>query len=111
MFSTATINGSGLSTRVPFLPVNSVWQPAMYRSDARVSKIIPIKERYRLYLSFDMFNVSNSWSPTAMSSQEYTEAKGVLTLTPGAYGEGTSDALFPDGTEARRMQLSARFTF
>jgi hypothetical protein len=111
MFSNFTINGSGLSSRVPFLPVNSVWQPAMYRTDARISKIIPIEESYKLYVSFEMFNVSNSWSPTAMSSQEYTEAKGVLTLTPGAYGVGTSDGLFPDGTEARRMQLSARFTF
>ena len=111
MFSNFTINGSGLSSRVPFLPVNSVWQPAMYRADARISKIVPIQERYKLYLSFEVFNLSNSWSPTAMSSQEYTEAKGVLTLTPGAYGVGTSDGLFPDGTEARRMQLSARFTF
>lgn len=111
MFSNFTINGSGLSSRVPFLPVNSVWQPAMYRTDARISKIIPIEEQYKLYISFEMFNVSNSWSPTAMSSQEYTEAKGAITQTPGAYGVGTSDGLFPDGTEARRMQLSARFTF
>ena len=111
MFSNFTINGSGLSSRVPFLPVNSVWQPAMYRADARISKILPFGEQYRLYISFEMFNLSNSWSPTAMSSQEFTEAKGVLTQTPGAYGVGTSDGLFPDGTEARRMQLSARFTF
>jgi hypothetical protein len=111
MFSNFTINGSGLSSRVPFLPENSIWQPAMYRADARISKIIPIAEPYKLYISFEIFNLSNSWSPTAMSSQEYTEAKGVLTLTPGAYGVGTSDGLFPDGTEARRMQLSARFTF
>jgi len=111
MFSNFTINGSGLSSRVPFLPVNSVWQPAMYRADARISKILPFGEQYRLYISFEMFNLSNSWSPTAMSSQEFTEAKGVLTQTPGAYGVGTSDGLFPDGTEARRLQLSARFTF
>jgi hypothetical protein len=46
-----------------------------------------------------------------MSSQEYTEKGSVLTLTPGAYAVGTSDGLFPDGTEARRMQVSARLTF
>ena len=111
MFSNYTINGSGLSSRAPFLPVNAILQPASYRDDARISKILRFTERYSLALNFEVFNVSNSWSPTAINNQQYTEAKGVLTLTPGAYGVGTGDQLFPDGTEARRMQLSARFTF
>jgi hypothetical protein len=111
MFSNFTINGSGLSSRVPFLPANAIYQPAFYREDARLSKVIPFGDRYKLYLNFEAFNVSNSWSPTAMSSQEYTEKGGVLTLTPGAYAVGTSDGYFPDGTEARRLQVSARFTF
>jgi hypothetical protein len=111
MFSTFSINGSGLSGRVPFWAVNSVYQPALYRADARLSKIIPIKENYRLYLNFEAFNISNSWSPTSMSTQAFTEAKGVLTLTPSAYNQGLGDAATPDGTEARRLQVSARFTF
>ncbi len=113
MFSSFSINGSGLSGRVPFLPVDNVFQPAMYRTDARLSKIFPFGEdgRYKLLFNFEAFNISNSWSPTSMSTQEYTESKGVLTLTPGAYGVGTSDAASPDGTEARRLQLSLRFVF
>jgi len=111
MFSNYNLDGSGLSGRVPFLPENAIYQPAFYREDARLSKVLPFGERYKLYLNFEVFNVSNSWSPTAMSSQEYTEKGGVLTLTPGAYAVGTSDGLFPDGTEARRMQVSARLTF
>lgn len=113
MFSNFSINGSGLSTRVPFWQANSVYQPAFYRQDARLSKILPFgpDDRYKLFFSFDVFNISNSWSPTAMTNQAYTEAKGVLTLTPAAYGFGSSDAMSPDGTAARRMQLSLRFNW
>jgi hypothetical protein len=41
----------------------------------------------------------------------FTEAKGVLTYTPTAFGVGSSDGGFPDGTQARRLQVSARLTF
>jgi outer membrane receptor protein involved in Fe transport len=111
MFSNYSLDGSGLSGRVPFWPVNNVYQPNLYRSDARLSKVIPIRERAKLYAFFEVFNVSNSWSPTAMSTQAFTEKGGVLTLTPLAYGQGTGDAAAPDGTEARRMQVGLRFQF
>jgi hypothetical protein len=111
MFSNYNLDGSGLSGRVPFWPVNTVYQPNMYRSDARITKMIPIKERCKLYAFFEVFNVSNSWSPTSMTSQAFTETKGVLTLTPLAYGQGSADAAAPDGTEARRMQVGLRFMF
>ena len=66
----------------------------------------------KLYLNFEAFNISNSWSPTAMTTQEYVESsKGVLTLTPTAYGVGSADGGFPDGTQARRLQVSARISF
>jgi hypothetical protein len=111
MFSANSIDGSGLSSRVPFWPVNTVLEPNTWRSDARLSKIIPIGERYKLYAFFEVFNVSNSWAPTSMTTQAFTENKGVLTYTPTAYGQGTADAASPDGTEARRMQVGLRFTY
>ena len=111
MFSNYNLDGSGLSGRVPFWPVNTVCQPNLYRSDARISKAIPFGERAKLYAFFEVFNISNSWSPTSMSSQAFTESKGVLTLTPLAYGQGTGDAAAPDGTEARRMQVGLRLVF
>lgn len=111
MFSNFSVNGTGLSGRVPFWAVDSVYQPAMYRADARLTKQLAFGERYRLALNFEVFNVSNSWSPTSMSTQAFTESKGILTLTPTAYGVGTGDAMAPDGTEARRLQVSARFSF
>jgi hypothetical protein len=64
-----------------------------------------------MYFNFEAFNISNSWSPTAMTTQAYTEAKGLLTLTPTAFGFGSSDSASPDGTLARRLQLSLRFVF
>ncbi len=111
MFSNYNLDGSGLSGRVPFWPVNNVYQPNMWRSDARISKVFPIAERYKLYAFFEVFNVSNSWSPTSITTSAFTEAKGVLTLTPTAYGQGSADVAAPDGTEARRMQVGLRFTF
>lgn len=36
---------------------------------------------------------------------------GVLTRTPTAYNLGLGDAMPPDGTAARRLQVSARLTF
>jgi hypothetical protein len=64
-----------------------------------------------LGLNFEAFNIANNWSPTSMATQAFTEAKGVLTYTPTAFGYGLGDGGFPDGTQARRLQVSVRFTF
>ncbi len=112
MFSNYNLDGSGLSGRVPFLPVNSYYLPAFYRSDARVSKILPIGEKAKLMLNFEMFNVANNWSARGYtSSQAYTETGLKLTPTPANLYVPSSDAYAPDGTEARRMQISLRFQF
>jgi outer membrane receptor protein involved in Fe transport len=120
-FNTFSINGYGLSGRVPFLPESSVSQPASYRDDMRISKILPFGDRYRLYLSFEIFNLSNSWSPTSINTEAFTESASTKTCGSAAVtpclqpvvnvGTGYGDALNPDGTEARRLQVSARFTF
>ena len=114
MVSNKTLNGTGFSYRVPWLPVNSYMLPANYRSDARLTKALPFGEsgRYKLFLNFEVFNLANTWSATGFtSSQAYTETKGVLTPTPTFLYVPSADAGFPDGTQARRMQISARFTF
>lgn len=50
-----------------------------------------------------------------MSTTEYVAKAGVLTLDgvgpTAAYGIGTASSGFPDGTQARRLQISARFQF
>lgn len=115
MFSNFSLNGSGLSSRVPWLPVDNYYYPPTYRSDARLSKILPIgpeNRNMRLYLNFEVFNLANTWSATGFTSNRaYTEAKGVITQTPQNLYVPSADAASPDGTEARRMQISARFVF
>jgi len=50
-----------------------------------------------------------------MTTKEYTAVKGVLTQSVSGplatYGIGSADGGFPDGTQARRVQVAARFTF
>ena len=111
MLSSSTLNGFGGNQRVPFLPFDTLYTPASYREDLRITKNIPFSERFKGSLNFEAFNVSNSWTPTGLTTQQYTEAKGVLTPTPTAYNVGTQDGGFPDGTQARRLQVSARVTF
>jgi hypothetical protein len=116
LLSSSYPNGFPALKRAGFLPVNSILTPAAYRADARITKFIPIKiadRDTRLSLNFEAFNLSNSWSPTAMSSTEYIEKGNILTLDgvgpTAAYGIGTSSSGFPDGTQARRLQISARY--
>ena len=112
LYSADALNGFNGNFRVPFLPVNSLYTPWVETENARLTKNIPLpRENMHLSLNFEAFNIANNWSPTALASQEFTEAKGVLTYTPTAYGFGTSDGGFPDGTQARRLQVSARFMF
>ncbi len=114
MFSNYSLNGTGFSSRVPWLPVNSYMLPPMYRTDARLSKILPFgpEERYKATLMFEMFNISNSIAYRGFNStQAFTESRGVITPTPAALYIGSGDAIPPDGTEARRMQIGIRFEF
>jgi hypothetical protein len=104
-----TLDGFGGNKRVPFWPVNSLYTPAIHRVDARLSKIVPIGERYKLSLTLEAFNVTNTIVDTAIFSEAYLE-KGRI-LTSESYGGGSSSGGFPDGTNARRAQVGARFVF
>jgi hypothetical protein len=108
--TTGTLSGFSGSTRVPWLPVNYLYTPAWYHADVRITKIVPIGEHVKLSLIGEAFNISNSWSATSMNTQCYSEAKGILTPTPAnIYASG--DGGFPDGTQARRLQVSGRLSW
>lgn len=112
LYSADELNGFNGNFRAPFLPVNSLYTPWVETENVRLTKNIPLpRERVRLSLIFEAFNVANNWSPTSLTTQAFTEAKGVLTYTPTAFGVGTGDGGFPDGTQARRMQVAVRLTF
>ncbi len=105
-----TLNGLGGSNRVPFLSRSSLRVDNINRLDARVTKVLPFTERMQLQLSFEAFNVTNSQYDTNVLSQAFQASEGIIRPTP-RLGEGNQSAGFPDGTNARRAQFSARFVF
>jgi hypothetical protein len=105
-----SLNGFGASSRVPFLPAASLDIDQIARTDARLTKILPFSERYQVMLNFEVFNVFNHVSFTSVNGQAFQAAAGVLTPTP-RLGEGSASQGFPDGTNARRAQVSVRFIF
>ena len=110
MVQTGSLNGGGLWNRVPFWPVNSLDVDKMYRVDARLSRTLPINERVKGYLMFEAFNAFNTQYNTAINTSAYTASAGVLRPVAGL-GVGNTSQGFPDGTNARRMQVALRFTF
>jgi len=112
--STSTLNGFTGSSRAPFLPVNSLYLPPIYREDARISKIIPLGKEgsaRNLYFNFEAFNLLNGTEFTGISTQGFTASGLVITPTPAAFGVGNSDTANPDGSLSRHLQLSLRFIF
>jgi hypothetical protein len=100
----------GAPDRVPFLPHSSVPVDSVNKLDARITKLIPIKERMNAALSFEVFNMFNTISNTSVNQTAYF-ANTTTLLQQSGLGSGTASAGFPDGTNARRAQVSARFTF
>lgn len=114
---TNSLNGyasGGLNSRVPFLPVNSILVGKVERLDLRLTKAFPITERFKALFTFDAFNVFNHRYLTGVNSRTYIESVGggVPVLNPDpTSGAGTASQGFPDGTNARRLQLGLRFNW
>jgi len=105
-----SLNGFGGNTRVPWWPVSNIDIDQIYRTDARLSKILPFTEQVKLYVNFDVFNLFNHVSNTVIETRAFTATNGVI--RPNAsYGQGKASGGFPDGTNARRAQFSMRVTF
>ncbi len=120
--STSSLNGLGGSNRVPFESISALDIGDTYRTDARIAKILPITERVRVFLQFEAFNVFNH--PIVSGSgprvtQQFTSVKqttgplsGTIALVPNpSYGAVLQTQIPPDGTTARRAQVSIRIVF
>ena len=108
--NTASLNGFGGSNRAPFLPFSSIDIDHVFRTDARLSKLIPIGETARAYVNLEAFNLFNHISDTGVFTEAYSASNGVLTPSAGL-GNGNQSQGFPDGTNARRAQISFRVVF
>jgi hypothetical protein len=109
-YQPGTMNGLGGSTRVPFWPFSTLDIDQTYRLDARIARELPFSERVKAYLQFEAFNVTNTVTNTFRLTEAYSTANGVLTPTAN-YGQPTQSQGFPDGTNARRAQVSLRVVF
>ncbi|HWR50727.1 MAG TPA: TonB-dependent receptor, partial [Bryobacteraceae bacterium] len=105
-----SLNGFGGTNRVPFWPISSLDVDQVFRTDARLSKILPFTEQVKLYLNFEAFNVFNHVSNTVLEARAFTATNGVI-RPYATYGVGKASGGFPDGTNARRAQVSLRFVF
>jgi hypothetical protein len=110
-----TLNGSGGWNRVPFLPVNNLNIDQIYNVDARLTRGIPIGEKIKASLSFEAFNVFNTIHNTSIQTAAYSVTgnviKPILTNGVSFVGAGSASQGFPDGTNARRMQVALRVIF
>ncbi len=102
-----TLNGFGGSPRVPFFPASGLDIDTVARTDARLARVIPLKERLSLHLNLEAFNLLNHVSNTAVNTLAYEAKGGVLRPMPGL-GQGVESQGYPDGTNARRLQISMR---
>jgi outer membrane receptor protein involved in Fe transport len=114
-FAGALVSGSlnglgGGFSRVPFEPISNLDVDRVYRVDARLAKKLPIRERVTLYLQFEAFNVFNTPYDTSRRTAEY-DFSGTTLRKRADYGTPSSTAASPDGTTARRAQVSVRVLF
>lgn len=105
-----TLNGFGGSTQVPFLSRQSIPIDAVQRVDSRLTKIFFIRERNQVHFNFEVFNTFNRVSNTVVNTQAFQAIAGVIRPVAGV-GAGTASGGFPDGTNARRAQISLRVIF
>ena len=110
-----TLTGTGGSSRVPFWPYDSLNIDQIYNVDSRLTRRFPIGERMKLALGFEAFNVFNTIHNTGVQTAAYSVSgnilKPVLTGGRSLLDTGNASQGFPDGTNARRMQATLRFTF
>jgi hypothetical protein len=110
--------GSGVigaqgSSRVPFLGRDSIRYPGQDVVDLRVSRWFQLRERARLELIGESFNIINHVNYTSMTTQQYTlggtSAAPVLTYF-SAFGTLTG-ANNNTVLSSRQIQIGARVTF
>ncbi len=106
----SSLNGFGGDNRVPFLGRMSLPIDNQERVDARLSKVFRIGEPVSLFLNFEAFNVFGNVYNTAVFNQMFNASGGAIRPAAGV-GTGSASQGFPDGTNARRAQVSMRVVF
>jgi len=112
--------GQSGSSLLPTVGRNNHTSAANYALDMRLSREFHIKDRYVLELLGEGFNLFNHANFNQFNNSAYglgptlatTPVDTPVPLTKVAtFATPFGDGVFPDGTGARRFQLSARFRF
>jgi hypothetical protein len=112
--------GQGGLNVLPTVPRNNNTGRPTYRLDLRVSRQFKLGERLTTEVFFEGFNVFNhsnwtNYNTTAYIATAPPSSAGVSTpvqlAAAAPFGIPNGDGSQPDGTNARRLQLSARFRF
>jgi hypothetical protein len=114
------ILGLGGLNLAPNIPRNSNYGEANYRIDLRLARDIKLTERLVVELVGEGFNIFNRSNFNGFSGTLY-DAQATTVTTPLStpvvlterrdFGRPNNDGSQPDGTNARRFQLAARFRF
>ncbi|MCY7376617.1 MAG: TonB-dependent receptor [Pyrinomonadaceae bacterium] len=118
-FGGGTLGLGGLSL-APNIERNSIYGDNNYRLDLRLARTFRIAEKVNIELLAEGFNVFNRANFNGFNSTFYNvvtptgtpTASTPIQFTQNAnFGVPNNDGSQPDGTNARRFQLAARFRF
>jgi hypothetical protein len=101
-------DGNNSNDRAPFVGRNTLSGPGLAVWDLRLSRDIPIKERARLRLIVEAFNLTNRANFGNLQTNLYTFRSGVFTPTTNYLFKQT---MADQGVGNRVLQLAAKFTF
>ncbi len=105
---------------LPTIPRNSTAGDANYRLDLRIARDFPLRDKMRLELIGEAFNLANRANYNGYNTTIYnatatantTPLATPIALTSNAsYFQANNDGAAPDGTNARRLQVAIRFRF
>ncbi len=119
-FGGGTLGIGGLSL-APNIERNSIYGEANYKVDLRLSRTFNVTEKVRVELLGEAFNLFNRANFNGFNTTLYNtitpSPNPPLADTPiqfllnNSFGVANNDGSQPDGTNARRFQIAARFRF
>jgi outer membrane receptor protein involved in Fe transport len=101
-------DGNNYNDRVPLVGRDTLTGPGLGSLDLRLTREIPIKERVRLRLIFEGFDITNHANWATIQNNMYTFKSGVFTPTTNYQ---TNLTMQPQGVGARVFQLAAKIIF
>jgi hypothetical protein len=108
--SLGSINNSGGTNRIDILGNNSFRMPMTWVTDMRIAKNFSIREKYKVELLTDFFNVANKQNVMSVNTTGYIISGSNLNFNPtfgSTTGVNNSNFLYTP----RQIQLGARVKF